>query len=131
MACVCDRGGNKTSFKTTLGLAWVPSTSGQQISKKTNQKGEAIFQSNVLRCTSKADKDVKIKVSSTEHRGLQVRENVLSGKFQGDRDVISLLSYTCHPRIDLLNPHVNIRPIRKIPQTICLLDLTRIIEKHR
>lgn len=71
-ACICDRGGNKTSFKTTLGLSWVPAASGQQISKKTSQKGEAIFQSNVLRCTAKADKDVKIKVSSTEHRILQV-----------------------------------------------------------
>ena len=73
-AFVCDKSGNKTPIKTTLNLSWIPGSCGLMTSKKTTQAGEATFQGDTIKCASprNVDQEVKLKVSSSEHRNLQV-----------------------------------------------------------
>lgn len=72
-AYVCDRSGNKTPLKTTLNLAWTPASCGQQLTKKTTQKGEVMFEANTMKCGSRTgEQQVRLRVSSSEHRNLQV-----------------------------------------------------------
>lgn len=73
-AHVCDRSRNKTPLKTTLNLSWIPGSCGLQLSKKTTQKGEVVFEASTMRCGSRSgDQQVKLRVSSSEHKSLQVR----------------------------------------------------------
>ncbi|KAK2571643.1 Structural maintenance of chromosomes flexible hinge domain-containing protein 1 [Acropora cervicornis] len=72
-ACVCDKSGNKSPLKTTLVLSWIPSSCGQTLSKKSTQKGEVMFEANTMKCGSRSgDQQVKLKVTSSEHKNLQV-----------------------------------------------------------
>ena len=72
-AFVCDRSGNKTTIRTTLNLSWVPASCGVLLQKKT-QRGEAVFEANTLKCGSRTgDQQVKLKVSSPDHKNLGVR----------------------------------------------------------
>ena len=72
-AYVCDRSGNKTPLKTTLSLSWTPASCGAMLTKKTTQKGELMFDANTLKCGSRTgEQQVKLRVSSSEHRNLQV-----------------------------------------------------------
>lgn len=79
-AFVCDKSGNKTTIRTTLNLSWIPASCGILLSKKT-QRGEALFEANTLKCGSRTgDQQVKLRVSSQDHKNLGVSVTVY---FQG------------------------------------------------
>lgn len=71
-AYVCDSSGNKTPLRTTLNLSWTPSSCGLLLTKRA-QKGEAVFESNTMKCGSRSgDQQVKLKVFSSDHKNLTV-----------------------------------------------------------
>ena len=71
-AYVCDSSGNKTPLRTTLNLSWTPSSCGLLLTKRA-QKGEAVFESNTMKCgTRSGDQQVKLKVFSSDHKNLTV-----------------------------------------------------------
>ena len=67
-----DKAGNHCHVKTPLSLEWVPLNGGTSVKKKTNGKGEAIFQANSVKCL--AEKDfAKIKIIAPEIKSVKVR----------------------------------------------------------
>lgn len=60
-----DEFGNSTPTKTAVALVWKPKNAGSDSSKKSNAKGEVIFQSNQIKCLAKSG-DVRIKLSTPE-----------------------------------------------------------------
>ena len=70
--CICDRSGNRTPLKTKLNLTWKPASAGATVSKRTRDKGDTSFTAYDVRCTAKPDQNAKIRVTSAEHRTLQV-----------------------------------------------------------
>ena len=99
-AFVCDKHGNRTSLKTTLNLSWAPGSAGQAVSKKTSARGEALFAADGIKCnTPRPDQEVRIKVSSTEHRTLQVTSSESAANWPLAKRAGSWVEISLLPRV--------------------------------
>ena len=78
LCSITDTFGNQTHVKTPIAIEWVPSSAGNSFEKRTNQKGEIIFQANSIKCY--ADKGtVTMKICPTDMKNIEVSTNFVSG----------------------------------------------------